>query len=108
MTEQYKPEIGEYCEVFLLSDVLGGRWVKVKCVGHDDNGIIWRNGSDTQSYLYAELENVRRYEDPYTLFSRELKVLFDYDSRIFLNLNSSDYQAVIKLLWDNGYRKVEG
>lgn len=108
MTEQYRPDIGEYCEVFLTSSVLGDRWAKVKCVGHDANGIIWRNGSDTRSYLYAELENVRKYEDPYVLFSKELKTLFDHDSRIYHNLNTSDYQAVIKLLWDNGYRKVEG
>lgn len=102
MIEQYKPEIGEYCEVYL-----NHRWYKVKCVGYDGDYIVWKDPIDDDYYCTHKSE-VRKYEDPYTLFSKELKLLFDYDSRIYHNLNSSDYQAVIKLLWDNGYRKVEG
>lgn len=100
MTEQYKPEIGEYCEVFLTSNVLGDRWVKVKCVGHDANGIIWRNGNDTQSYLYAELDNVREHKSEYNLFKETFLELFDEGDRIF-------YYEVAELLWREGYRKVE-
>lgn len=104
MTEQYKPEIGEYCEVFLANNVLGDRWAKVKCVGYDANGIIWKNGSDTQSYLYADLDNVRKHKSEYEVYEGQLTELFDEDESI---LNSKDYKAVIKLLWDNGYRKVK-
>lgn len=107
MTEQYKPEIGEECEVFRISEVLGNRWVKVKCVGHDANGIIWRNGSDTRSYLYAELKNVRKYKSDYTMYEEDLTAIFDNNPYIPYHLNNTDYQTVIKSLWANGYRKKE-
>ncbi len=107
MTEQYKPEIGEYCEVYLESKVLGDRWVKVKCVGHDANGIIWKNGSDTLSYRYASLENVREHKSEYNKFFEELTTLFDKYHHIYHNLGTNDYKIVIQLLWENGYRQQE-
>lgn len=107
MTEQYKPEIGEYCEVFLESEVLGDRWAKVKCVGHDANGIIWRNGSDTLSYRYASLDTIREHKSECEKFKEVLTEIFDKDHHIYHNLNTSDYMAVSTILWDNGYRKIE-
>lgn len=101
----YKPDIGEYCEVFLTCNALGDRWARVKCVGYDAEGIIWRNGSDTQSYLYANLEDVRKHRSEYEIFEEELTELFDNDKHIPYNLNSADYEVLIKLLYDNGYRK---
>lgn len=45
------PPVGADVEVYLVNQA---RWaVKVKVVGYDADGIVWRNGIDTKSYIFS-------------------------------------------------------
>ena len=55
-SDQWMPKVGEEFETW-VSNV--GYWAKVTAKAHIDGGVLWRNGSDRQSYRVSMPDEIR-------------------------------------------------
>ena len=54
--EQWRPEVGEMCEVWVEN---AEYWAKITVLAVDKDTIVWRNGTDRKSYRGTRISDAR-------------------------------------------------
>lgn len=98
------PPVGEKVEVFLHWSESWSGWVVI--VGHDHDGVIWRNGSDNKSYIYSPRSEIRPLDYATRKAEAEKKRVVDaaYDEAI--KAGCVDFGQWLSHLYDAGYLKL--
>jgi len=98
------PPVGEKVEVFLHWSESWSGWVVI--VGHDHDGVIWRNGSDNKSYIYSPKDEIRPLDNATRKAEAEKKRVVDaaYDEAI--KAGCVDFGQWLSVIYDAGFLRM--
>jgi hypothetical protein len=98
------PPVGAKVEVFLQWSGKWSGWVLV--IGHDNDGIVWRNGSDSRSYIHTPRDEIRPLDHATRAKDLERERVVDAVFAEYKYHTHLSVYDVLEMMYDKGFLKL--